>query len=280
MTQAPTLTDRTALLRNRARANAMDAPATFLQMAAIGEVQERLETVNRTFTDAAVVTGFPHLWRGVLPAARLLADGEVLDLSPASQDLVVHALALHWANDPVGQIVQCRRALRPDGLFLGLMFGGQTLHELRAALAEAEAEVTGGLSPRVLPMAEIRDLGGLLQRAGLALPVADSFCQTVLYRDAFHLMADLRAMGEGNALARRLRRPTRRAVLLRAAEIYAQVHGNSDGRIPATFEIICLTGWAPHESQQQPLRPGSAKARLADALRVPEHPLGKAPQDG
>jgi hypothetical protein len=153
------------------------------------------------------------------------------------------------------------------------MFGGQTLHELRACLAEAEAELTGGLSPRVLPMGEIRDLGGLLGRAGFALPVADSFTKTVLYTDALHLMRDLRAMGESNALAARLRRPTRRSVLLRAAEIYQNRFATPDGRIPATFEIICLTGWTPHDSQQKPLRPGSAAARLADALNAAETPL-------
>ena len=280
MTKASLLTDRPALERNRARALALPAPALFLHETAVDEVKERLETVNRTFTDAAVVTGLPALWQSALPQARIVTDAEVLDLAPASLDLVVHAMALHWANDPVGQILQCRRALRPDGLFLALLFGGQTLQELRAVLAEAEAEVTGGLSPRVLPMGEIRDLGALLQRAGLALPVADSFTQRVLYRDAFHLMQDLRAMGEGNALAARLRRPTRRAVLLRAAEIYAQSHAGPDGRIPATFEIICLTGWAPHDSQQKPLRPGSAQQRLADALNTAELPLRKGSHPG
>lgn len=254
----PQLTDRPALIRNRARATAF-----FLQEEAVAEVQDRLQEVNRTFTDTAVVTGFPQLW----PEMRCVADDDALSLLPETQDLVIHALGLHWANDPVGQLVQCRRALRPDGLFLGLMFGGQTLHELRASLAQAEAEVTGGLSPRVLPMAEIRDLGGLLQRAGFALPVADSFTKRVLYRDAFHLMHDLRAMGEGNALAARLRRPTRRAVMQRAAQIYADSFATPEGLIPATFEIICLTGWAPHEAQQQPLRPGSAVARLEDALK-------------
>lgn len=255
----PQLTDRTALLRNRARATAF-----FLQEEAVFEVQDRLNEVNRTFTDAAVVTGFPQLW----PEKHCISDDDALSLAPESLDLVIHALCLHWANDPVGQLVQSRRALRPDGLFLGLMFGGQTLHELRACLAQAEAEVVGGLSPRVLPMAEIRDLGGLLQRAGFALPVADSFTKRVLYRDAFHLMRDLRAMGEGNALAARLRHPTRRAVLQRAVQIYTETFATAEGLIPATFEIICLTGWAPHEAQQKPLRPGSAVARLEDALKV------------
>jgi hypothetical protein len=166
----------------------------------------------------------------------------------------------------VGQLVQARRALRPDGLCLMSLFGGQTLHELRSALAEAEVRVTGGLSPRILPMAEIRDLGGLLQRAGLALPVADSITLRVSYADPFALMRDLRAMGEGNALDARLRRPTRRAVLEEAARIYTELHADADGRIPATFEMIFLSGWAPDASQPKPLRPGSAQTRLADVL--------------
>lgn len=263
-TSPPLLTDRSALALHRARATAL-----FLHEEAVAEVQERLEEVNRTFTAPVVVTGFPSLWSNF----STVADDDTLALQPAAHDLVIHALALHWANDPVGQLVQCRRALQPDGLFLGLMFGGQTLHELRACLAEAEAELTGGLSPRVLPMGEIRDLGGLLGRAGFGLPVADSFTKTVLYTDALHLMRDLRAMGEGNALAARLRRPTRRSVLLRAAEIYHDRFATPNGRIPATFEIICLTGWSPHDSQQKPLRPGSAAARLADALNAAETPL-------
>jgi SAM-dependent methyltransferase len=259
----PQLTDRKALSLHRARASAL-----FLQQEVVAEVQDRLSEVNKSFTDVLVVTGFPQVW----PDYRTIEDAETLAMQPESLDLVVHALALHWANDPVGQLVQCRRALRPDGLFLGVMFGGQTLHELRACLAQAEAEVSGGLSPRILPMAEIRDLGGLLQRAGFALPVADGFIKTVLYRDAFHLMRDLRAMGEGNALHARLRRPTSRAVFLRAAQIYAETYTTTQGLIPATFEIICLTGWAPHETQQKPLRPGSAQARLEDALKAAVKP--------
>lgn len=275
MQSLPQITDRTALARNRHRATAF-----FLQEEVRAEVQERLSEVNRSFTAPAVVTCFPALWQDVLPGAVVVADDEVLSLQPGAHDLVVHALALHWANDPVGQLVQARRALRPDGLFLGLMFGGQTLHELRAALAQAESEVTGGLSPRVLPMGEIRDLGALVQRAGMALPVADGFTRRVTYRDVFHLMRDLRAMGEGNALAARLRRPTRRAVFLRAAEIYAENFGLPDGRIPATFEIIALTGWAPDDSQPKPLRPGSAVQRLADALGAAEFRLPPGDRTG
>lgn len=259
----PILTDRQQLQRNRQRATAL-----FLQEMAVDEVQDRLKEVNRTFTKPLVVTGFPRLWD--FPT---IPDDDTLEVQPQSHDLVIHALALHWANDPVGQLVQCRRALQPDGWFIGLSFGGQTLHELRACLAQAESEVTGGLSPRVLPMAEIRDMGGLLGRAGFALPVADSFTTRVMYRDLWHLMADLRAMGEGNALAARLRHPTRRAIFARAAELYDAL--KEGDKIPATFEIITLTAWAPHESQPKPLKPGSAQARLADALAEVEKKLPK-----
>lgn len=263
MPSPPILTDTAALGRNRTRAR---PEALFLQKGAVAEVEERLLEVNRTFTAPAVVAAFPQLW-AEKPGWRVLPEAERLGLGPGAHDLVVHAMGLHWANDPVGQLVQCRQALRADGLFLGLMLGGRTLQELRAALAEAEIEITGGLSPRVLPMGEIRDLGGLLARAGFALPVADAFIRTASYRDPWHLMADLRAMGEGNALMARLRRPTGRRVLARACAIYQARFAESGGRVRASFEIICLTGWAPHADQQQPLRPGSATARLADALR-------------
>ena len=265
MQTPPQLTDRPALARNRARAR---RDALFLHEEVVLEVQERLSAVNRQFTRPAIVTPFPEIWQNVLPGARIVADDDLLDLHPEAHDLVVHAMALHWANDPVGQLVQSRRALRPDGLFLGFALGGQTLHELRACLAEAEAQVTGGLSPRVLPMGEIRDLGALLQRAGLNLPVADAYTRHASYRDAWHLMSDLRAMGEVNALNARLRRFTRRDVLAAAAEQYQQAYALPDGRIGATFEMICLTGWAPHDSQQKPLRPGSAVQRLEDALKA------------
>lgn len=268
--QPPRLTDRAALTRNRQRVR---AEALFLHDLAIDDIQDRLAMVNRSFTSPAIVTGHAETWRAVLPTpAKLVEDSDVLDLTPGAHDLVIHAMALHWADDPVGQIIQCARALKPDGLFLATFPGGQTLTELRAALAEAEAQITGGLSPRVAPMAEIRDLGALLQRAGLALPVADGHPFTVSYASALHLMRELRHMGEGNALHARLRRPTRRAVLTRAAEIYDQTYGH-DGRIPATFDLITLTGWAPDASQPQPLRPGSATNRLASALNAQEVPL-------
>lgn len=270
----PQITDRHALARNRARAAAMDeADSLFLHAQAADEIQERLTEVNKTFTNIAIVTGAPAFWAARYPGAALISDDETLALGPGTFDLICHVMALHWANDPVGQLVQCRRALRPDGLLLCICPGGQTLAELRSTLAAAEAQVTGGLSPRVAPMAEIRDLGALLQRAGFALPVADSLTLTVNYRDAFHLMRDLRAMGEANALAGRLRQPTRRTVLAEAARLYAAHHRTDDRRVSASFELITLTGWAPAPGQQQPLRPGSAQTRLADALRVPETSL-------
>jgi SAM-dependent methyltransferase len=271
MQDPPRLVDRDALRRQRRRA--LRAPALFLHEDAAAEIEERLNEVNKTFTAPAIVTGFPDLWRRRFPHARIVEDDDTLDLEPGAHDLVLHAMCLHWADDPVGQLVQCRRALRPDGLFLGVLLGGQTLHELRVVLAEAEVAVTGGLSPRVLPMGEIRDLGALLQRAGFALPVADGSDVTATYRDTTHLMHDLRAMGEGNALHGRLRAPTRRAVFTEAGRRYAPLYPAPEGRIRATFGMIFLTGWAPDDTQPKPLRPGSATHRLADVLNATEVPL-------
>jgi SAM-dependent methyltransferase len=267
-TAPPPLTDRRALELRRARARR--APAFFLRQAVATEVEERLAAVNRRFRAPAIVTPFAEVWAAILPGARTVPDSEILSLVPGAHDLVIHDLCLHWANDPVGQLVQCRHALVPDGLLIATLFAGRTLHELRAALATAEAELTGGLSPRVLPMGEIRDLGALLQRAGLALPVADATVLPVSYADPLALLHDLRAMGESNALAARLRRPTGRAVLARALALYAARHALPDGRIPATFEVVTLTGWAPGPGQPKPLRPGSAAFRLAEALGTTE----------
>ena len=268
----PDLTDRPTLARHRARASAF-----FLHDLAIAEIQERLTEVNKVFTAPAVVSGFAKIWGAAFPGARVVADDDLLALEPGAHDLVIHGQSLHWAADPVGQLVQCRRALAPDGLMIAVMFGGQTLTELRAVLAEAEAAETGGLSPRVLPMAEVRDLGGLLQRAGFALPVADVLTQRVSYRDTTALMHDLRAMGEGNALTARLRHPTGRRVFQRANALYQQHFADGPGRIRATYDLIFLTGWAPAGSQPKPLRPGSAVQRLADALGAAEQPLPDRP---
>ncbi len=268
MTQPPRMTDRKVLAQHRARATEM-----FLQDAAADDVQERLIEVNRMFTSPAVITGFPELWAARMPGIQIVGDDDVLPLQENSHDLVIHALSLHWSDDPIGQLVQCRRALKPDGLLIATLFAGQTLHELRSVLAEAETVTLGGLSPRVLPMGEIRDLGGLLQRAGFALPVADIMPLHASYETAFHLMRDLRAMGETNVMISRSKASTPRSLFSKAAAIYQDVYGTKDGRIPATYEIATLTGWAPSETQQKPLRPGSASHSLAEALGTQEKPL-------
>lgn len=210
---------------------------------------------------------------------RVQADEERLPFAPASLDLIVSSLSLHWANDVIGALVQARLALKPDGLFIGALFGGATLTELRQALTAAELELTGGAGPRVSPFADPSDAAGLLQRAGFALPVADVDRVTVRYDHPLRLMADLRRMGETSVLAERHPRPLTRAVLARACEIYAGDFADADGRLPATFEILTLTGWSPSETQQKPLRPGSAKMRLADALGAVEQTVpGTNPQ--
>lgn len=271
MTTPPQLTDRAALKRNRARAQ---DDALFLHDWVADEIKERLTEVNKTFTDIAIVTGFPDYWQHLFPEATVVLDDETLTLEEGAYDLVLHVMALHWANDPVGQLVQCRRALKPDGLLVASALGGQTLHELRSSLAEAEIAVRGGLSPRIAPMGEIRDLGALLQRAGFAMPVADGTPLTVSYANAFHLMHDLRKMGENSALTDRPKTLTARNVLTEASSIYAQhFHDSDDKRVTATFEVITLSGWAPDASQPQPLRPGSATSRLADALGTEETSL-------
>ncbi|WP_298858891.1 methyltransferase domain-containing protein [uncultured Sulfitobacter sp.] len=264
------MTDTHALHTHRTRTT---PEGMFLHKAAANELQDRLDMVNKSFTAPAIVTGFTDFWAPLFPEARIVSDVETLDLIPGSHDLVAHVMGLHWANDPVGQLIQCRRALKPDGLFIGVSLGGDTLQELRRALGEAEIAVTGGLSPRIAPMPELRDLGGLLQRAGFALPVADTAVLTAEYRDIWHLMHDLRAMGETNALTARLRHPTRRTVFKKAQNLYADHFAAPSGRLKASFELQVITGWSPDASQPKPLRPGSAQQRLSDALGTPEKPL-------
>ena len=275
----PLIFDRRLLRARLARATAI-GPATFLLDRVAGDIAERLSAVLRTF-DIAVDLGTPTdaarraIRDRVGTIAAVVADEEALPFRDASLDLVVSALALQHVNDLPGTLIQIRRALKPDGLFLAAMIGGESLAELRAAFAEAEAEVEGGVSPRVAPFADLRDLGALLQRAGFALPVTDVDRVTVRYASPLGLMHDLRRMGAGNALTERRRMPLRRATLRRLLEIYAERFADPDGRIRATFEIVWLSGWAPHESQQQPLAPGSAKTRLADALRTQEISTGE-----
>jgi SAM-dependent methyltransferase len=292
---SPLIFDR-GLLRARHRRAASLGPATFLLDRVADDITDRLATVKRRF-DLALDLGTPGevvraaLARvgsvGTIVAAAafpaggagrvtpfVIADEEALPFGDATLDLVVSALALQFVNDLPGTLVQIRRALKPDGLLLAALLGGETLAELRESFAAAESETTGGVSPRVAPFADLRDLGALLQRAGFALPVTDTDRLTVRYDSAFALMRDLRRMGATNILVDRRRRPLRRATLVRMAEIYAERFADPDGRVRATFEIVWLSGWSPHPSQQQPLKPGSAAARLADALGTEEVSTG------
>ncbi|WP_043878756.1 methyltransferase domain-containing protein [Azorhizobium caulinodans] len=293
----PLVFDRALLRARQARALAL-GPEPFLLERATEDLSERLLTVKRRF-ETAVDLGTPtdllsralagHPGIGTLMRAAplaaglaasertIVADEEALPFANGSLDLVVSALALQMVNDLPGAFAQVRRALKPDGLFLAALIGGGSLAELREAFAIAESETTGGVSPRVAPFADVRDMGGLLQRAGFALPVTDVDRVVVRYGSPFTLMNELRRMGAGNVLAERRRVPLRRATLLRAAEIYAERFSDADGRVRATFEIVWLSGWVPHESQQKPLRPGSAKMRLADALGTTEKPAGETP---
>ena len=239
----------------------------FLQELACHEILERLKAVNRSFRIVAIVTPYPEVWATALPQATIVADTDVLDLELATYDLVIHAMALHHCNDPVGQVVQCGQALRPDGLFMAACFGGQTLAELRTTLSVAETDLRGGLSPRVSPMAEIRELGAILQRAGLALPVADSLKIPTTYRDIFHLMHDLRAMGETNIMTARGTNLTTKSLFDRAQLIYTKEYASPEGRLSCTFDLMFLSGWAPDASQPKPLRPGSVSKTLQQALK-------------
>ena len=268
MTNYKRLIDRTALRRNRTRFN--ENRGAFLHGEAISEVKDRLSIINRCFSDIAIITPQRALWQKQFPDALILEDEDVLNFQERRFELILHVMGLHWSNDPLGQMIQSLRALRPDGLFLACLLGGETLTELRRVFATAESTVTGGLSPRVLPMSDIRDLGALLQRSGYALPVVDSVKLITTYETPFHLMTDLRAMGETNAQSARQKSFTRRAIFNEMIRIYSTHYSNYQKRVNATFELMWLTGWAPSEVQPKPLRPGSARMRLSDALQVSE----------
>ena len=273
-TAAPRLFDRALLRARQSRASALGA-ATFLLDRVAEDAAERLHAVLREFKEGADIGTVGEQLRNLLAGrvdqvtriALPELESEPLALAPESLDLAVSALALQFVNDLPGTLAQIRRALKPDGLLLAAMIGGDTLTELRQSFAAAEAECEGGVSPRVAPFADLRDVGALLQRAGFALPVTDVDRVVVRYDSAFALMADLRRMGATNILVERRRTPTRRSTLLRMAQIYGERFADPDGRIRATFDIIWLSGWGPHASQQQPLKPGSAKASLAEAVK-------------
>jgi SAM-dependent methyltransferase len=281
--RTPQIFDRRLLRRRLARALRAGAAPDFLMLRAADDLADRLAGIRRDFPRSLdLCSPSPHFARAVAASGRpaplraaslpgtgvdVVAEEEALPFAPASFDLMVSGLGLQWVNDLPGALAQLRRMLAPDGLFLACFPGGASLVELRSALAEAEEEICGGASPRVSPFVDLRDLGGLLQRAGFALPVTDVDSFTLRYDSFFALCAELRAMGAANALVERSRRPLRRAVLMRAAAIYAERFSDPDGRVRATFELVWLSGWAPHESQQKPLAPGSAQMRLADALK-------------
>ena len=289
--------DRHLLKTRRTRAAAGFGAHDFLLARAGEDMGERLGIITRNFeraldlgchTGAVAKMGLTPDKIGSLvsadlaPAmlaningARIAADEEHLPFADKSFDLVTSVLSLHWVNDLPGALIQIRRALVADGLFMGAMFGGETLTELRQSLTQAEIEINGGLSPRVSPFADLRDMGALMQRAGFALPVVDSDRVTVTYAHPLKLMAELRGMGETNVIGERRRVPLTRTTLKRACDIYVEKFGNADGRVTATFEIVMLAGWSPHESQPKPLKPGSATARLADALGTAEQPAGE-----
>ena len=283
--EPPKLFDRKAAILRLKRASRI-SPADFLLRQAANDLSDRLAPILRRFEVAADVgTILPHFANLVAalpgvetlirvvtvagsggPGHQVVGDLEMLPLRREHFHLIVSGLALQGINDLPGALAQIRQALKPDGLFVACLAGGDTLKELRVCLTEAESQLTGGLSPRVFPFADIRDMGTLLQRAGFALPVTDSESLTVRYDTMFGLLQDLRAMGATNVLADRRRHATRRSVFVRAAEIYRDRFSDADGRIRATFEIIWVAGWAPHESQQKPLQPGTAKQSLAKAL--------------
>lgn len=281
----PRIFDRRTYAQRRAKALGRDS---FLIAEVADNLALRLSAVNRRFACALDLSSRDQAFALFAPLAKrwtrtalapgqdrvVVADEEVLPFAPESFDLVVSVLSLHAVNDLPGALVQIRRVLKPDGLFLAALFAGGTLKELRAAFTAGEAEARGGASPRVSPFADVRDLGGLLQRAGFALPVADAETTTVHYGAFATLVDDLRAMGETNALAERAKGALRRDVLAATLSNYAALASDGEGRLTASFEIVYLTAWAPHESQQKPLRPGSAVARLSDALGVAEHRAG------
>jgi len=277
---------RHRLRKRRAAAGPGFRDACFLQIRAAEDLLERLEAIHRPFARVFSLGGGLRLRKAFAGAAfalhadmmergsDLALDPERLPIARQAFDLIVAPLALGWVNDLPGALVQLRLSLRPDGLFLATLFGPETLRELRVVLLEAEAEGTGGAALRVAPFPDLREAAGLLQRAGFTLPAADREVTTVRYRDPWRLLQDLRAMGETAAFCGPVR-PLRRQVVMRALQLYQERYAFPDGRVPATFELITLTGWAPHESQQKPLAPGSAKARLADALGVPEQSTGE-----
>jgi SAM-dependent methyltransferase len=279
MSDVPIIFDDRLRRARRLRSSRTGQMADFLVEHAAHELSDRIQAINRSF-GTIVCHGAPNASQIIandaiatdaaispISGTGVILDEAALPFAPGGLDLYASILSLHATNDLPGALTQIRHALKPDGLFVAAMFGGKTLAELRTCLADAELETTGGVSPRIFPFADVRDMGSLLQRAGFSLPVTDSEEVNVSYRQPIRLLQDLRAMAETNVLVERRKTFLGRRTLFRALELYTQRHAQADGTFRATFEIVYLTGWAPHESQQKPLRPGSARMNLADAIK-------------
>ena len=270
MKNSEEIIDKEALVRSRMRSDKED---NFLQKLAVQEIKDRLKFIKKRFEKILIICGNPFYWQEAFHGAEFIADDEILAFPQKGYDLVIHGMSLHYANDPIGQLVQCRSIMKEGGLLLGIFLGGQTLNELRDSIASAEIELTGGISPRVLPMIDIRDAGSFLMRAGFALPVADISVNMVDYGKPLDLFYDLRKMGETNVQKHRLKKFSHRKLFSLASDKYIDSQNSENKSVKATFEFITITGWVPSQDIPKPLKPGSATMRLADALKAKEEKL-------
>ena len=270
MKNSEEIIDKEALLRSRARSDKED---NFLQKLAVREIKDRLKFIKKRFEKILIVCGNPYYWQKTFHEADFIYDDEILKFPKKGYDLIIHGMSLHYSNDPIGQLIQCRSVMEKDGLVLGIFMGGQTLNELRDSIALAEIELTGGISPRVLPMIDIRDAGSFLMRAGFALPVADINVTTIDYKKPLDLLYDLRKMGETNVQKHRQKNFSNRKLFSLTSDKYIESQDSKNDSIKATFEFITITGWVPSEDQPKPLKRGSATMRLAEALKVKEEKL-------
>ncbi len=262
--------DKEALARSRLRSDKED---NFLQELAVREIEDRLKFIKKRFEKILIICGNTYYWQKTFRGADFISDDEILKPPRTGYNLVIHGMSLHYSNDPVGQLIQCQSFMEKGGLLLGIFLGGQTLNELRASIASAEIELMGGISPRVLPMIDIRDAGSFLMRAGFSLPVADISVNEINYKTPLDLLYDLRKMGETNVQKHRLKKFSHRKLFSLASDKYIESQNSRNKRVKATFELITITGWAPSQELPKPLKRGSAKMRLAEALNVKEEKL-------
>ena len=270
MKNSEELIDRVALVKSRVRS---DKEGNFLQKLAVQEIKDRLKFIKKRFEKILIICGNPYYWEEAFLGADFIDDDEILKFPQKGYDLVIHGMSLHHSNDPVGQLIQCRSAMKKNGLFLGIFLGGQTLNELRVSITSAEIELTGGISPRILPMIDIRDAGSFLMRAGFALPVADINMNEIDYKKPLDLLYDLRRMGETNVQRHRLKKFSHPKLFSLASDRYIESQNSQNKSVKATFEFITITGWVPSQNTPKPLKRGSATTRLADALKVKEEKL-------